>query len=38
MLQTVAIRGYRPLREIVLPLPPPLMVLNEPETSLHPEL
>ena len=38
MLQTVAIRGYRPLREIVLPLPPSLMVLNEPETSLHPDL
>lgn len=44
MLTTLAIANYRSLRDLLLaaallsPRPPALLVLDEPETSLHPDL
>lgn len=44
MPQTLAFESYRSLRDLLWmaallsPRPPPLMVLNEPGTSLHPDL
>jgi predicted ATPase len=39
VIQTLAVSGYRSLRDVQLSVgSPELLVLNEPETSLHPRV